>query len=75
MQIGYGSFEGDPCRWTETEAWVFARLPDRPGKWMAWDNSEILLGARVLNEETYLKQFPNLPALPAQAFHQEDAGA
>jgi hypothetical protein len=66
--IGYASFEGEPCRLSYTEAWVFWPMPGQPAKWMAWDHMEIMMGARVMSERAYLKKFPKLPPLPEQAF-------
>jgi len=66
----YGQFNGDPCRWTFQEAWVFVRLFGRPGMWRRWEISDILLSCRLISKEQYLELYPDLPPLPADAFEE-----
>lgn len=66
----YAVFDGSPCRWNFTEAWVFKGLPNQPGHWLLWDHSEVLLGAKLISEEDYLKKFPDLPVLPVGSFQE-----
>lgn len=60
----YGAFESNPCRFTETEAWV---LYD--DVWRKMNSAEILHGAGVMSKEAYEADFGHVPPLPKAAFH------
>jgi hypothetical protein len=60
----YGAFESNPARYTDTEAWVC----QHDNVWRQMNAGEVLHHAAVLSEAQYQKSFPNLPALPKEAF-------
>lgn len=59
----FGSLEGNPVRFVDTEAWVFAN-----GAWYKNNPAEVLIGARVMDEHDYVTLFGLLPPLPKSAF-------
>lgn len=62
--VKYGSFETYPTRFDANEAWV---LIDHV--WKKFPIAEINMGAAVLSEAAYVRNFGHhLPALPSAAF-------
>ena len=70
MIIKYGSLEGHPVRFSDDEAWVFAK-----NAWHPANSAEALHGARVMDEDAYRVLFGDVPPLPSNAFHSGDKAA
>ena len=64
-KIGYGVLEGDPVRYTETEAWLFAR---RSRTWHQINSADVLFNAAVTKDADFTKAYGILPPLPDHAF-------
>lgn len=64
MTPKYGSLEGHPVRFIDDEAWVFAK-----NAWHPNNSAEVLVGAHVMSEAEFRKDFGELPPLPSKAFH------
>jgi len=67
-KIGYGVLEGDPVRYTETEAWLFAQ---RSRTWHKINPADVLFNAAVTNEASFTKTYGMLPPLPSNAFQDD----
>ena len=63
MTPKYGALEGKPTRFTDDEAWVFAQ-----NAWHPNNSAEALVGAHVMDEAEFRKDFGELPPLPKSAF-------
>jgi hypothetical protein len=54
-----------PVRYTPTEAWWLVN-----GTWMPIHPADVANDASILTEDYYNDMYPNLPALPPEAFTQ-----
>jgi hypothetical protein len=61
----FGSYDGYPTRFTDTEAWT---LYDGQ-QWQREDIFDIHTKAAVLTEQDYADTFGELPPVPKAAFH------
>jgi hypothetical protein len=64
----YGSFESNPARFTDGEAWVY----QHDHVWRKMNSAEVAQHAAVMNAADFAAAYPDLPALPKAAFHSAD---
>jgi hypothetical protein len=67
MTPHYGAYDGFPCRWIDTEAWIFVA-----GVWREISPTEAATGAALLNDEAYHRNFGHPPPIPSAAFHSAE---
>lgn len=65
-QIRHAALDGNPVRYTDTEAWMLA-----DGEWRQIHPAEVFANAQTLTAMQYTVRFPDAAgqALPYTAFH------
>lgn len=59
----YGTLDGLPIVYNDAQAWLYAG-----GKWTATDTWQAQHELRMLTTDEFAAKFPDLPALPSEAF-------
>lgn len=62
-EAAYASFEGNACRYTDSEAWMCF-----DGEWQQLNIAEAAMTARPMSKADYERAFPDVPAMPKAAF-------